>query len=134
MTDRQRRTEFKDLVTTRRAELGISLRKLADACIDPEEGEAPITHGWLGKLERGGTVTPPDEVALRALAVGLKVPFRMVQEAAAAQFFGLKVQWSADGTTRMLVQYATELEPGEVEHLAEIAKTFAGRRERRLAE
>lgn len=132
----QLRTQFTDLVRTRRAELGYSLRELEARTVD-DSGEAQVKFGWLSKLERGETVLAPKEGALRLLASALNLPERIVQAAAAAQFLGFDpegdpdVVWSDDLTTRIIVAHAEEMSEEDRQQLAEIAQTFARRRAQR---
>lgn len=128
MAEQGQRTDFVDLVRERRAELGISLRELEARSIDPASGEQ-ARFGWLSKLERGGNVTPPSEGLLVALSIGLALPPRIVQESAAAQFFGLITPvWSEDRSTRVLVAHIDDMSEPERQQLADIAESFARRR------
>ncbi|WP_234329746.1 XRE family transcriptional regulator [Streptomyces viridochromogenes] len=125
----EQRTDFADLVRQRRAELNISVRKLAEQSVDPETGERPFKFGWVSKLERGENTDAPSEAILRALHVGLALPLRVVQEAAAAQYLGMRSHvWSQDRTTRVLAARIEEMSDEERRQLAEIAETFARRR------
>lgn len=92
------RTELSDLVRDRRAELGLSLRGLADRCVDPKDREAgPLwKFGALGRLEKNLPVIPPQLPELRALAEGLELPLEQIKEAAGSQFFGIDTVWSED--------------------------------------
>jgi transcriptional regulator with XRE-family HTH domain len=124
----EQRTDFSDLVRSRRAELGITLRELEARSIDPETGEQ-AKFGWLSKVENGGSVKAPSPAILRALAAGLKMPVRVVQEAAAAQFLDYTdFVWSDDRTTRVLVARIEEMSDEDRQRLADIAETFARRR------
>ncbi|MEU3507603.1 XRE family transcriptional regulator [Streptomyces longwoodensis] len=128
----EQRTDFADLVRQRRAELGVSLRKLADQSIEPTTGEQPVKFGWLSKLERNQSTEAPTPAVLRALHVGLGVPLRTLQEAAAAQYLELEsAVWSEDRTTRVLAARIEEMSDDERRQLAEIAETFARRRAQR---
>lgn len=132
----EQRTDFADLVRQRRAELGISIRKLADRSIDPDPepgaDPAPVKFGWLGKLERGANTDPPSPAVLRALSVGLETPLRILQEAAAAQYLHLGAPiWSQDRSTRVLAARIEEMTAEERRQLAEIAETFSRRRTQR---
>jgi transcriptional regulator with XRE-family HTH domain len=132
MTEQQRRTDFADLVRQRRAELGISVRRLAEQSVDPETGDRPVKFGWLSKLERGEKTEAPPPAALRALAVGLSLPLRVLQEAAAAQYLAMEsFIWSQDRTTRVLAARIEEMSEEERRQLADIAETFARRRAQR---
>ncbi|MEU1115643.1 MULTISPECIES: XRE family transcriptional regulator [unclassified Streptomyces] len=120
-----------DLVRERRAELGIILRELEAQAVDAASGEQ-ARFGWLSKLERGGSVTPPSEGLLIALANGLSLPPAVVQQAAAGQFFGLITPvYSQDRSTRVLVAHMDEMNDEERRHIADIAETFARRRTQR---
>ncbi|MGW2116029.1 XRE family transcriptional regulator [Streptomyces zhihengii] len=81
-------TELASLVSARRGQLNLSLANLSAAAVDPEGGTS-VSSGWIHRLEKGHPVIPPQAPQLRALAAGLQVPLARVQEAAAAQFFGL---------------------------------------------
>lgn len=128
----EQRTDFADLVRRRRAELKVSVRKLAELSVDPETGEHPFKFGWVSKLERGENTDAPSEAILRALHVGLSLPLRVVQEAAASQFLGMDpFVWSQDRTTRVLAAHIEEMSEEERQQLADIAETFARRRTQR---
>lgn len=128
----EQRTDFADLVRHRRAELAVSLRKLADQSVDPDTGGQPVKFGWLSKLERGEPTEAPTPAVLRALAVGLSLPLRVLQEAAAAQYLEMQsFIWSQDRTTRVLAAHIEEMSEEERQQLADIAETFARRRAQR---
>lgn len=122
-TERQG-SELNDLVKRRRAELGISLRTLAERSIDPATGEQ-AKFGWISKLERGQRTDAPSEGVVAALAIGLELPTRAVQQAAAAQYLGLRDVWSGDHTARVLVARIEEMSQADRAQLAAIAETFA---------
>lgn len=88
--------ELRQLVAERRRELGLSFQSLAAASLDAGSG-ATVSSGWLHRLETGASVVPPSAEALAALAVGLQLELVRLQEAAAAQFFGLRLAWKATG-------------------------------------
>lgn len=124
----EQRTDFSDLVRERRAELGISLRELENRAADPETGER-AKFGWISKVEKGSSVDTPSPGLLRALAAGLQLPLRILQEAAGVQFLGMDPSlWSEDRTTRVLVARAEELTQEDRRQLLDIAETFARRR------
>ena len=128
----EQRTDFADLVRQRRAELNISVRRLAEQSVDHDTGERPFKFGWVSKLERGESTDAPSEAILRALHIGLGLPLRVVQEAAAAQYLGMQSQvWSEDRTTRVLAARIEEMSAEERRQLADIAETFARRRTQR---
>lgn len=127
MAEQQQRSELADLVRERRAALGISLRTLADRSVDPESGET-VKFGWISKLENGKPTSAPTPAQLRGLAVGLQVPARATQLAAAAQYLGLAEVWSGDQSARVLVTRIEEMSPEDLAQLAAIAETFASAR------
>ncbi|MFE0189320.1 helix-turn-helix domain-containing protein [Streptomyces sp. NPDC058989] len=106
------RTDLRDLVRKRRAKLNLTLRELASRCVDPQDPEAgpKWTHTTIGNLE-SKTIKAPDLPRLRALAKGLDLPLRLVQEAAGVQYMGIETAWSDDGETRTLVHHYWELSP-----------------------
>jgi len=131
MTEQGQRTDFSDLVRDRRAELGISLRELESRALDPETGEQ-ARFGWISKVEKRRPVDAPAPAVLRALAAGLGLPLRVLQEAAAAQFLDMAATvWSDDRTTRVLAARIEEMTAEERQQLADIAETFARRRAQR---
>lgn len=105
MVEHGARTELSDLVRTRRAELGLSLRALAGRCINPEDpGAGPVVdHNWIDRLEKGTLREIPDATRLVGLHVGLQVPLSLVQEAAGSQFWGVDTVWSDDQNVRAFV-------------------------------
>ncbi|WP_030981245.1 helix-turn-helix domain-containing protein [Streptomyces sp. NRRL S-1813] len=111
MTESSRK-DLADLVRTRRAQLGLTLRELASRCVDPQDPDAGAmwTHATIGNLE-SKTIKAPDLPKLRALAKGLDLPLRLVQEAAGVQYMGIETTWSDDGETRTLVHHYWELSP-----------------------
>lgn len=113
MVEPQNRTDLSDLVRDRRAELALSLRKLADKCVDPEDPTAgpKWKFGVIDRLEKGQPVIPPQLPELRALAAGLQLPLALLQEAAAAQFFGMDTVWSEDRSARTLVHQFQAMTP-----------------------
>lgn len=92
------RTELSDLVRDRRKDLGLSLRVLAERCVDPEDLDAgpQWKFGVLSRLEKNLPVIPPQLPELRALARGLDLPPEQIKEAAGSQFFGIDTVWSDD--------------------------------------
>ncbi|MGW5175837.1 helix-turn-helix domain-containing protein [Streptomyces sp. NPDC004082] len=127
----EQRTDFSQVVRDRRAELGISLRELEARAIDPDTGEQ-ARFGWISKVEKGRSVDAPSPEVLRALAAGLGLPLRVLQEAAAAQFLDMITHvWSQDHTTRVLAARIEEMTDEERQQLADIAETFARRRAQR---
>jgi hypothetical protein len=127
------RTEFRDLLRRRRAELGRSLREMEARCIDPESGKQ-AKFAWLGKVESGGSIDIPKEEVIKAVSIGYELPEDVVKAAVAAQFLGYTptadpaVLWSGDLTTRIIVARAEEMTEDERRQLADIAETFARKR------
>ncbi|WP_330349632.1 XRE family transcriptional regulator [Streptomyces sp. NBC_00582] len=113
MVEHAARTDLSDLVRTRRAELGLSLRALALRCINPERPEAGpvVDHNWIDRLEKGILKDIPDYARLAGLHNGLQVPLDLVREAAGAQFWGMDTVWSDDGAVRALVHNFRDMSP-----------------------
>ncbi|MFM9675749.1 XRE family transcriptional regulator [Streptomyces brasiliscabiei] len=111
----QERTDLADLVAERIADLGLSYRRLADLCVDPEasaeEDARPWARSTLENLIKGRRITAPTLPMLRALAVGLRLHLGQVQEAAGSQFLGIDSVWSGDGRARALVIGFGEMDP-----------------------
>ncbi|MFF6985653.1 hypothetical protein [Streptomyces sp. NPDC010273] len=100
------RTDLSDLLRDRKAELGMSLRELVDACVDPKKpDEGPqirrTTLDLLLKADEG--VKAPTIPMMHALAEGFRLPFGLVQEAAGAQWLGIDTVWTQDRKVRALV-------------------------------
>ena len=136
MTEQTQRTDFSDLVRERRAELGLSLRELEARSVDPtpEKGKEPeqARFGWISKVEKNQPVDTPSAGILRALHIGLSLPLRVLQEAAAAQYLDMEsFIWSQDRTTRVLAAHIEEMTPEDRQELADIAEIFARRRTQR---
>lgn len=127
MAEQQQRSELADLVRDRRAALNISLRTLAERSVDPETGET-AKFGWISKVENRKPTDAPTPAQLRGLAIGLDLPVRSLQQAAAAQYLGLAEVWSGDQTARVLVARIEEMSPEDLAQLAAIAETFASAR------
>lgn len=117
-------TDLTDLVRNRKAEMGLSYERLAKHCIDPKTGEQTVKYSWLHRLATGQPVIAPDLSQLRGLAEGMKVPLARVQDAAAAQFFGIQAVWSSSGEARALALKAERLTPQEREVLKNFLDTF----------
>ncbi|MGW2260082.1 XRE family transcriptional regulator [Streptomyces sp. NPDC001780] len=125
MADTDTRMDLSRLVRERRAELGLSLRKLADRCIDPKG--ATGTPLWkfavINKLERELPVIPPQLPELRALAAGLQLPLHEVQDAAGAQFFGIDTVWH-NNRVRAMVRNYEAMSSGDKELLERLMETW----------
>lgn len=125
MAEQETRERLADLVTDRRARLKLSLATLAEKCIDPDTGVNELKVGWLHRLEKRLPVTPPNAAELRALAKGLQLPLREVQDAAGEQFLGIvTVGLDDDGRIRALMNRAGSMSPEDLDRLLAIAETF----------
>lgn len=114
-----------DLVKGRRAELGYSLRKLAENCIDPQTGEQRYSRGAIDNLEKREPVIAPQTPDLRALAAGLQLPLRSIQDAAGEQFLGITTtELDSSGRVRLLANRASSMSAEDLERLLAIAETF----------
>jgi hypothetical protein len=123
MAEQETRTRLSDLVVDRRSRLKISLATLAERCVDPETGTQEVKVGWLHRLERRDPIIPPQLPQLRALAAGLELPLREIQDAAGEQFLGISTH-HVDGNIRVLMNRADGLSPEDLERLVAIAETF----------
>jgi transcriptional regulator with XRE-family HTH domain len=129
----EQRTEFRDLLKARRAQLGYSLRKMEARSIHPESG-TQAKFGWLSKLERGKPAEMPSLEMLKALAIGFELPLNVLKATAMREFLDYdpatdsSVVWSDDLTTRVIVARAGEMSDEDRQQLASIAETFARRR------
>lgn len=125
MAEQETAYALSDLVRRRRAEQNLSLRKFAERCVDPETGVQEIKHAWLERLEKRQPVTPLQLPGLRALAAGLRVPLRDVQDAAGAQFLGIVTRDAdAAGNIRVLMNRAGDLSPEDLARLVAIAEAL----------
>lgn len=122
------RTQLKDLVSSRKAELGLSLRALEAACIDPKTG-VQVKYSWLHRLINGKPTEAPFYESLVALSLGIQVPLKAVQDAAAAQYMGVVQDaiWSKDRSTRLTVARMSELSPEGRAELAEMVELWTRR-------
>ncbi|MGW8326543.1 hypothetical protein ACWGLE_01405 [Streptomyces sp. NPDC055897] len=118
------RAQLRDLVRERKEAAGLSYERLAARCVDPESGQQVIKSSWLHRLVTGLPVQSPDFAMLRGLAVGVDVPLYRVQDAAAAEFLGIDVVWSASGEARALVERADKLTPTQREQLNRLLDTL----------
>ncbi|MFB6963096.1 helix-turn-helix domain-containing protein [Streptomyces sp. NPDC056309] len=112
------------LVKARRQELGLSFHSLAAASVDVESG-AVVSKGWLYRLETGAPVIAPSAEVLAALAVGLRLELARLQEAAAAQFFGLRLPWEASGEAAEWLAALEVLPDGQRRALLDLVQVMA---------
>ena len=118
------RSELSNLVLERKEALRLSYEKLAARCIDPETGEQSVKSSWLHRIATREPVQSPDLAALRGMAAGLEVPLRTVQDAAAAQFFGMDSVYSPDEQVRAMVHGFEDLSPEDQRKILAIIETF----------
>ena len=111
------RTDLSDLLRDRKGQLGLSIRELEVACVDPQDPERQPQYkrGTLGNLLNGQGTKPPTVPQLRALSAGFRLPFGQVQEAAGGQFFGIDTVWSDDAKVRALVHGYQDMSPEDQE-------------------
>jgi transcriptional regulator with XRE-family HTH domain len=116
--------ELLQLVKSRRQELGLSYHSLAAACVDGESG-ASVSVGWLHRLETGAPVVAPSAEVLAALSVGLRLDLVRLQEAASAQFFGLRLPPEASGEAAEILRGLAVLPEGQRRALADLIRVMA---------
>jgi hypothetical protein len=125
MAEQGASARLSDLVANRRAELRLSLVKLADRCIDPDTGVQEWKSGRLYRLEKRLPVERLTPEQIRALAAGLGLPARDVQDAAGEQFFGVEtVEDPRSERIRILAHRAGDISMEDLERLIAIAETF----------
>lgn len=122
-TDEQR-SQFRDLIRARRAELGLSLERFAERAVDPETG-VTVKSGWIHRLEKGEPVIPPEYPQLRALAAASELPVERLQDAAGQQFHGVTAVWSASGEAKAYVRQLERLSAEQRAQLSRFLDTFA---------
>ena len=122
----EERVDLADLVRARMAEERLSVRALAAACVDPKDPDVgPLwTRSTLGNLLAGERVKPPRLPELRALAAGLNLPLRRIQDAAAAQFFGMDSVYSDDETVRAIVPHLDGMSPEDIRKIQALIEAF----------
>lgn len=131
------RTDLADLVRTRRGELGLSLRKLAEQCIDPEDPGEPLwKFGVLHRLEKGLPILRPSGPEVRALAAGLRLPVDDVKNFVDAEFLDITNEtptpnittvWSEDHKTRAMVRDYESMDPEDQEKVRQLIRTWSNR-------
>jgi transcriptional regulator with XRE-family HTH domain len=117
-------SELVELVRSRRLELGLSYQSLAAACVEPSSRTKAST-GWLYRLETGAPVIPPSMELLGALAAGLQLPRVRLQEAAAAQFFDVRLSWDVSGEAADLVAALAALPERQRQAFADLIRVMA---------
>jgi transcriptional regulator with XRE-family HTH domain len=136
MAEQTKRTQLTDLVRDRRAELHLSLDRLAERCIDPDpESDTVLKSSWLHRLVNGLPVIPPQLPQLRALAAGLDLELSVIQNAAAAQFLGIDQSagplWSQDRSAQLLTAGMEDLSVDDLKDLADLLEVWNRSRKRR---
>lgn len=119
----ERRTHFADLIRDRRIELKESLDTFAAKAVDPISG-LRVTRGWIYRLERGETVTPPGFAELRALAEAAELPVQRLQDAAGSQFHGVDPLKSGSSEARAYVHKLDLLPADQREQLLSLIDTL----------
>ena len=124
------RTDLADLVRGRLEEIGMSVRALAAASVDPKHPENGLqwTRTTLDNLLRGARIKPPSLPQLRALHHALRLPLGRVQDAAGGQFFGIDTVWSDDGKVRALVHNYREMTPEDQDWVDSIVESRRDRK------
>ncbi|MFG3127313.1 helix-turn-helix domain-containing protein [Streptomyces tendae] len=116
--------ELRELVGSRRRELGLSYQSLAVACQQSHRGVA-VSTSWLHRLEKGAPVHAPSEETLDALAAALRVEPTRLREAAASQFFGVYVGWEASGEAGELLRMIGALPEHQQAALIDLVRVMA---------
>lgn len=120
----EQRSQFRDLIRARRAELGLSLERFAERAIDPETG-VTVKSGWIHRLEKGEPVIPPEYPQLCALAAASELPVERLQDAAGQQFHGVQAVWSESGEAKAYVRQLERLSAEQRAQLSRLLDTFA---------
>lgn len=120
--------ELLQLVKARRGELGLSYHALAAASVDADS-ETTVSAGWLHRLETGAPVVAPSVEVLGALSAGLRLELVRLQEAAAAQFFGLRLPWDASGEAAELLALVAGLPDSQRWALLDLIRVMAKSRQ-----
>lgn len=119
------RTQLRDIVVSRKEELGLGYQRLAARCIDPESGEQTIKSSWLHRLATGETVEAPDYEMLRGMAAGLEVPVGVLQDAASAQFFGAqRIAFSESAEAQAFLEDVDRLTPAQRDAIRVFLRTL----------
>lgn len=119
----ERRTQFADLIRSRRTELNIGLKAFAERAIDPVTG-TQVTRGWVYRLEQGEPVTPPVYEELCALAAACELPVETLQDAAGSQFHGVDPLVSGSTEAKAYVHKLDQLPADQRERLLRLIDTL----------
>lgn len=107
------------------AEHNESERGLARRATDPDT-KLTLQHGWINQLAIGRMSRAPEIWRLRALAVAMGVPVRLLAELAAAQWLGVEVaEVAGAGTDWVAVSLPAGLSPKERERFVAMAEDIA---------
>lgn len=120
------RTDLADLARTQMDELGLSYRRTSELAVDPEQPELGSiwSRGTLENLVKRKVIKAPGPAELRALAAALQLPLRLVQDAAAGQFFDIDTVWDDDAETRLMVRHYQSLSAEDRGRLRAIAEAW----------
>ncbi|MFJ1995254.1 helix-turn-helix domain-containing protein [Streptomyces asiaticus] len=118
------RDQLSRLVRDRRAELGISLAKVAEASGDPD-----LAPSWISRLEHNQVKEIPGRRRLEALGRGLQLPPRQLARAAGAQYWGLSEEYAQDESARAIVDHLEDLSEPERRQLQAMIEAFARNRQ-----
>lgn len=119
------RLRLSHLASTRRQELGLSLRQVVERTTDPATGKAAFNHAWLARLEKAAdNLLTPQEDVLRALAAALELEYVELADAMAAQFYGVQWVYSEDRKVRTLVTQSDPVSPEQVRDLRELMDRY----------
>jgi transcriptional regulator with XRE-family HTH domain len=116
--------ELRALLKVRRGELRLSYQSLAAACNEAGVG-ASVSAAWLHRLETGEAVIAPSTETLAALAIALRTDLVRLQEAAAAQFFSLRLPWNVSGEAADLLDLVAELPDNQRRALTDLVRVMA---------
>jgi transcriptional regulator with XRE-family HTH domain len=119
----ERRTQFRDLIRRRRAELGESLDTFARKAVDPVSG-TEVKRGWINRLETGEPVTPPEYEELCALAAACELPVEALQDAAGSQFHGVDPLKSGSSLAKAYVHKLDSLPADQRDRLLRLIDTL----------
>lgn len=114
--------ELRELVKARRRELKLSYHSLAAACT---EAGASVSSAWLHRLETGEVVVAPSAATLGGMAGGLRIDVARLREAAAAQFFDLRLPWNVTGEAADLLSMVAVLPDGQRRALTDLVRVMA---------
>ncbi|GAA4799407.1 helix-turn-helix domain-containing protein [Streptomyces ziwulingensis] len=116
--------ELRELVKERRQTLGLSYQGLANAATVAAPAAA-VSTGWLHRLETGEPVIAPSGPTLAALAAGLRLDAVRLREAAAAQFFGVRLPWAASGEAAEVAELVESLPERQRRALIDLIRIMA---------